>query len=268
MAMGEYMATKTWPLTSVGVASYEYLPLTEFLGPDGQRELQKLLDSYTRSPSTPYSSASIYYDIAISILKSKDEGSGSFLAVAAQSVLPTDSASKDSPTAPVPEKFITLGTMLSQLLSGGSVHITSSDTSKPPLIDPKYLTHPLEMEAFARHIRYLETIAVSEPFHSLLKENGRRRDPKSNLRDLETAKDYIRTSAISMWHPTSTCAMLPRDKGGVVDEDPIVYGTSNLRVVDASIIPLIPRANVQSTVYAVAQRAADLIKAKHNLTNG
>ena len=52
--------------------------------------------------------------------------------------------------------------------------------------------------------------------------------------------------------------MLPRKKGGVVDERLVVYGTRNLRVVDASIIPIIPQANTQSTVYAVAERAADL----------
>jgi choline dehydrogenase-like flavoprotein len=50
-----------------------------------------------------------------------------------------------------------------------------------------------------------------------------------------------------------------------VDERLRVWGTRNLRVVDASIMPIIPRANIQSSVYAVAERAADLIKADHGL---
>lgn len=54
--------------------------------------------------------------------------------------------------------------------------------------------------------------------------------------------------------------MLPREKGGVVDSDLIVYGTENLRVVDASIFPLIPRGNIMSSVYAVAEKAADIIR--------
>ena len=54
--------------------------------------------------------------------------------------------------------------------------------------------------------------------------------------------------------------MMPWDMGGVVDERLKVYGVKALRVVDASIFPMIPRGNIQSSVYAVAERAADLIK--------
>jgi choline dehydrogenase-like flavoprotein len=55
--------------------------------------------------------------------------------------------------------------------------------------------------------------------------------------------------------------MLPRAEGGVVDSDLRVYGTKNLRVVDASIFPLHVQGNIMSLVYAVAERGADLIKA-------
>ena len=53
--------------------------------------------------------------------------------------------------------------------------------------------------------------------------------------------------------------MLPREEGGVVDKRLRVYGVKGLRVVDASIFPMVPRGNIQSSVYAVAERAADLI---------
>ena len=55
--------------------------------------------------------------------------------------------------------------------------------------------------------------------------------------------------------------MMSKDIGGVVDSNLKVYGTRNLRVVDASIFPLIPRGNIQTSVYAVAEKAADIIKA-------
>lgn len=54
--------------------------------------------------------------------------------------------------------------------------------------------------------------------------------------------------------------MLPREKDGVVDASLRVYGIEGLRVVDASAIPLVSTANLQATVYAFAERAADLIK--------
>jgi choline dehydrogenase-like flavoprotein len=54
--------------------------------------------------------------------------------------------------------------------------------------------------------------------------------------------------------------MLPRESGGVVDSRLRVYGTSNVRVVDASIFPLQISAHIQATVYAVAEKAADCIK--------
>lgn len=58
----------------------------------------------------------------------------------------------------------------------------------------------------------------------------------------------------------SCSALLPIAKGGVVDERFEVYGVGGLRVVDASVFPLMPRGNLQTLVYAIAERAADFVK--------
>lgn len=55
--------------------------------------------------------------------------------------------------------------------------------------------------------------------------------------------------------------MLRRDLGGVVDSSLRVYDVSNVRVVDASIMPLQISAHLSSTLYGIAEKAADLIKA-------
>ncbi|KAK1484403.1 GMC oxidoreductase [Colletotrichum abscissum] len=64
----------------------------------------------------------------------------------------------------------------------------------------------------------------------------------------------------SLDHPVGTAAMMPRDLGGVVDSGLSVYGVEGLWVVDASVMPMLPAAHTQATVYAVAEYAADLIK--------
>jgi choline dehydrogenase-like flavoprotein len=54
--------------------------------------------------------------------------------------------------------------------------------------------------------------------------------------------------------------MMPRELGGVVDSSLKVYGTSNVRVVDASVMPFQVSGHLTSTIYAIAEKASDLIK--------
>ncbi|KAL1865369.1 hypothetical protein Daus18300_007259 [Diaporthe australafricana] len=112
----------------------------------------------------------------------------------------------------------------------------------------------------AHHILQAKAIAKSPPFNNLLEKPLTHRDPAADFTDLQAAKDYARANAISMWHFGGTCAMLPRERAGVVDASLKVYGVEGLRVVDASAIPLISTANLQATVYAFAEKAADVIK--------
>ena len=266
-AMQQYMTIKTGPLVSIGLASYAYLPVFELLPKEDRLALQALLDKYSPAADPPTPSAELYYGLSRELLESKDQGCSSFLAVACQAVPPADPDSKTG-SVPSPGKFVTIGTMLSQPFFRGGVHITSGDTKVAPTVDPKYLSHPLDLEIFARYAQYIEVIAATEPFKSLLKENGKYAALDSYLEELDAAKTCVRKTAISTWHPTSTCSMMPRDKGGVIDERLRAHGTSGSRIVDASVIPLVPIANCQSTVYALAERVADLIKADHDLSTG
>ncbi|KAJ5728718.1 glucose-methanol-choline oxidoreductase-like protein [Penicillium malachiteum] len=148
-------------------------------------------------------------------------------------------------------------------LSRGSSHITSAKAEDPPVIDPRYLSHPADLEMLARHTRFVDSIAASEPFASMLKPGGKR-SPGAPADlwavSLDEVKEYVQAAGKSTFHPTGTCAMMRREKGGVVDARLRVWGTRSLRVVDASVIPIIPTGNTQSAVHAIAERAADLIK--------
>ena len=61
-------------------------------------------------------------------------------------------------------------------------------------------------------------------------------------------------------HTVGTCAMVPRELGGVVDSKVKVYGTKNVRIVDASIIPSQLTGHTTAPLYGVAEKAAELIK--------
>ena len=72
-------------------------------------------------------------------------------------------------------------------------------------------------------------------------------------------RDFVLNTTLSIYHPVGTCSMLPRKDGGVVDSKVKVYGTTNLRVVDASIIPVLISAHLQTAVYGIAEMAAEII---------
>ena len=206
------------PLASIGLASYAYLPVFELLLKRDCLAPQKLLDNHVPTANLARPSAETYYGISRTLLESKDQDCSSFLVAAYQTVLPVDPNSKATPPKASPENFITIGTMLSQPFSRGSVHITSGDTEVTPTVDPRYLSYVMDLEVLARCAQYIEIIAASEPFKSLLGGNGRHAAPDSYLEELDAAKAYVRRTAISMLHPTSTFVMMPREKGGIVNE--------------------------------------------------
>ena len=256
MAMQMYTTAKAGPLCAGGIGSYAFMPLLNSLGSDNGASLERVLQEC--KPQDP--NDAIHYDYVRSILESDKKASASMFMFPAQVNLHNDPSAKKFTQDLAPGNYVSLGVALLHPLSRGSVHISSANPSHEPHIDPKYLSQALDVEVFAHHLRFLERLAGSEPFVSLLKPGGRRNHPTAFIKDLNAARDYIRQSAISNNHPACTCAMKPIEHGGVVGERLVVHGTANLRIVDASIMPTIPGGNIQSSVYAVAERAADLIK--------
>ncbi|KAL2011271.1 hypothetical protein VTN00DRAFT_3989 [Thermoascus crustaceus] len=243
-------ANKTGSFCSGGIGSYAFMPMTDFATESGEEELRELFKKYPAENKDMER-----YNLLRTIFEDPKESTGSAFMFLAQ----TFTQNLD------PHNFVSLGISLLHPLSRGSVHIASADATQPPIIDPKYLSNELDVEFMSRHLRFMETIAESQPLASFIKPGGKRNHEMAHVKDLEAAKDYVRTTTISNNHPACSCPMMPRDKGGVVDAQLLVYGTANLRIVDASVMPLIPRGNIQSSVYAVAERAADLIKEDHHI---
>ncbi|ETS78728.1 hypothetical protein PFICI_08581 [Pestalotiopsis fici W106-1] len=159
-----------------------------------------------------------------------------------------------------PGFYASVVAVLNHPFSRGSVHIKSADISTPPALDPNAMSHPLDLELHARHVLVLEKICDTEPLRGLWKEDGKRlHNNGQRVETLEQAKEAVKHTYTPHYHLCGTAAMLPREQGGVVGSDLRVYGVDGLRIVDASIFPLIPRGNIQSSVFAVAERAADIL---------
>lgn len=256
-AMGAYMANKSGPLANPGVNSIAFMPFVNIVDTDEVKLKMSVERGHAKSSDLTLN------DFIGPLSKSSDEGSAMLFTYPAQGNFEAGGGAnpQDITKAIMPGDFITIGVCLLQPISKGSVHLTSANPQHKPSIDPQYLIKGIDVEIFARHLQYLPTLVQTQPLASLLKPNGKRSSPDTDLKDLDAVKEFVQNTAISNWHPVGTCAMLPKEKGGVVNEKLVVHGTKKLRVVDASIFPIITRGNPISSVYAVAEKAADLIKA-------
>ncbi|KAI7227323.1 GMC oxidoreductase [Hortaea werneckii] len=144
-------------------------------------------------------------------------------------------------------------------LSRGSIQINTTDPSKTPLVDFGTFSHLTDLEIAVEAVKKTREFMNSAP----MQETGAAEIvPGANITSDEEIAAAVRNLARSTWqHPTSSCSMMRRELGGVVDPSLKVYGVEGLRVVDASIMPMIIGSHTSSTVYAVAEKAAEIIKA-------
>ncbi|KAK4231465.1 putative GMC oxidoreductase [Podospora fimiseda] len=156
--------------------------------------------------------------------------------------------------------FVSIYGGLMHPLSEGSVHINTSSPLSKPIVDPKFLSNEYDIAALIGILKFARKLALeTEPLKSIVVGEY---DPGLDAVDNsdERLEEFVRRTTGTIFHPMTTAAMLPRRDGGVVDSKLAVYGTTgNLRVVDASVIPVQISAHPQSAVYGIAERAAEII---------
>jgi choline dehydrogenase-like flavoprotein len=148
--------------------------------------------------------------------------------------------------------------------SRGTVYLDPKNPRGEPIVDYHGLKNPIDMDLLLASIRYTRQIyntsalSVFEPVEL---------SPGVEVQTDDELKSKIESGLVlpTFAHPASTCAMMPRNLGGVVDAGLQVYGIKKVTIVDASIMPLIPGTHLQATVYAIAEKAADIIKARHGV---
>lgn len=141
--------------------------------------------------------------------------------------------------------------------SRGNIHVGSADPLVKATCNPNYLSKTFDQDTFVEAVKFGLTISKTEPLASSIVG---RQDPAANVTSDADITNYVKTYLRTIHHPIGTSALAPRALGGVVDKNLKVYGTANVRVVDASIIPLHMGTHLSRTVYGIAEKAAAIIK--------
>ncbi|KAF3035062.1 hypothetical protein E8E11_005240 [Didymella keratinophila] len=254
----KYMTTKTGPLVSMPI-SVTMLPLVDSDGRVNREEIAQLAKHYVDEADLPHGQRRQYEQLRQLILGPKEATEYAMMLPAQLKNLSGRTEMKDLLASTDPKNYISIMVANNHPFSRGSCRIRSTNPNDKPLLNPKHLSHPLNLEILARQTQYIETIIKTEPLACLLKAGGRLPGGREAT-TLEAAKEIVKERVLSTFHPVGTCAMMPKHLGGVVDSRLKVHGTKNLKVVDASIFPMETLGNIQATVYAVAEKAADLIK--------
>ncbi|TIA13240.1 alcohol oxidase [Aureobasidium pullulans] len=152
--------------------------------------------------------------------------------------------------------YFTLLSVIMHTLSRGNVHINTSNPLGKPIIDPRYFSNEYDLQAAIAATKLNRKIAQTAPMKDIIAEEY---EPSADIQTDEQWRDFALNHTLTIYHPLGTCAMLPEKDGGVVSPELKVYGTQNLRVVDASVIPVQLSAHIQTAIYGIAERAADII---------
>jgi choline dehydrogenase len=139
--------------------------------------------------------------------------------------------------------------------SRGTVLVVSADPDTPPAIDPGYLREPEDQTVLVAGMQRLRDIFEAPPMQALV---GASTQPtRAQWADDREVLKYVTQYAGPYWHLTGT-ARMGSDELSVVDPALAVHGVEQLHVVDASVMPTLPRANTHAITIAIAERAADL----------
>jgi choline dehydrogenase len=133
------------------------------------------------------------------------------------------------------------------------------------MIDPGYLTDPADTDALVRAVSMAREIADAKPLRKMWSAEEA---PGPEVRSDAQIREFVRRDVTTIYHPVGTCAMSGESQldigamAGVVDTELKVRGVEGLRVVDASVMPTVPRGNTNAPTIAIAERAADLISGR------
>ncbi|KAK6844172.1 hypothetical protein PG995_014282 [Apiospora arundinis] len=154
--------------------------------------------------------------------------------------------------------------VLNQPFTRGTVNVDPWDPfGANPVVDYRALANPVERAVLVEMVKWYRRFHYETSLATLGSLKPNETQPGAHIVTDEQLAAWIPTTHNpSDFHPAGTAAMMPLELGGVVDQTLRVYGVRGLRVVDASIFPVLPGGNTCQPTYAVAEKAADIIKSQ------
>ncbi len=150
-----------------------------------------------------------------------------------------------------------IGIALQKPESVGHIRLKSKDPFVAPAIQPNYLASETDLAACVEGVKLAREIFASNQFNRF---RGKEWWPGEAAKSDDDFAEHIRQTAETIYHPIGTCK-IGFDAMAVVDDRLRVRGVDGLRVVDASVIPLQITGHTNAPTIAIAEKAADLIKA-------
>merc|ERR1712130_206053 len=147
--------------------------------------------------------------------------------------------------------------------SKGNLKITSPNPRAHPLIDPNYFSHPEDLPDLVTTVRLTREIFAQKAFDEL---RGPEVIPGPDYESDEAICEWIKETCETIYHPCCSNKMgKESDPMAVVDSSCKVFGTTGLRVVDASIMPSVASGNLNAPTIAIAEKASDIIQGHTSL---
>ncbi len=157
-----------------------------------------------------------------------------------------------------PTPAITASCAILQPHSRGELTLRSADPREAPRMVANYLTDPRDLPTLVAGLRLIRRIFATRPFADFYKAEDL---PGPGITSDDDLVAFLRDNAQSMYHPVGTCRMGPSAAdGAVVDARLRVHGIDGLRVVDASVMPVVPSGNTNAPAIMVAEKAADMLR--------
>lgn len=154
---------------------------------------------------------------------------------------------------------MTCGVWQQRPQSAGYVRIASPDPDVPPHVNPRWLTETGDQRVVLAALRAARRIFATEPLASLI---DRELFPGLDHETDDELMAFAREKGATSYHLVGTCKMGPdSDSRAVVDDRLRVHGLAGLRVIDSSIMPMIPSANTAAATMMIAEKGSDMILA-------